>query len=502
LALFPWRKGGEDKKPDEGAGGGFDFSPEKARKFFDRAAGLHDATNFEFAMLLWLQGLRFEPTNMVATEGFFKSAGAFMNGGAKGPGRDTLKEFSGRSDLDRYLLALLEWSGHPIEAAYAVKALERASGLGLQEPSVWIAERALGAAMRDKKPRKEHFVTIMESLTKCEKFDLAVQAGEQAVRLDPSDARLASEVKNLSAESSIKRGGFDKTGEEGGFRANIRDAARQKAMEEGDRVVRTEEVLDRQIAEAAATHGASPMDKAASLRYVDLLMQRDVGEDRRTALEVLDDMWGKTQEFRFKERADGIRLRTMRARVEDLKAAAEAVDADPAARDEAKSRYDQGRKEFFVAQIKASQAAVAAYPTDLLRKFELGKLMFQVNKFEDAIALFQEAQGDAKNRAEVLRYLGLSFQRLGGFNDEAIGTLKEALSMHQDHNDSMGMALRYALMEALFERARDTKGASGLVDAEEAYKIASAITIKQINYRDVRTRRDELKTFIGQLKGP
>ena len=37
--------------------------------------------------------------------------------------------------------------------------------------------------------------------------------------------------------------------------------------------------------------------------------------------------------------------------------------------------------------------------------------------------------------------------------------------------------------------------------AEEAEKIASAILIKQFNYRDVRGRRDELKKLILELKG-
>lgn len=504
MALFPWKKSGDGDKGGSGSGGGsggggdsggFEFSPEKARRFFDRAQTLHDATNFAYAMQLWLQGLRFEPNNMGAIKGFFDSAGAFMNSkeGAKGPSKDTYKEFSGRSDLDKYLYSLLDWSGHPTEASYAVKAVERASELGLAEPAAWLGERALGAALRDKKPRKEYFVAIMNALAKAERYDLAVQAGQQAVNLDPTDARLAADVKNMSAESTMRRGGFDQAGQEGGFRANIRDAAKQKALEEGDRTVKTEEVLDRQIAGARADYETSPLDKPIALRLVDLLIQRDNPDDQQAALVVLDEMYRKTQEYRFRERADQLRLRQMRARLREVKAAAEAPSAGEAEKD----TYKQAFKELMVAQIRAGQLAVQNYPTDLVRKFELGKLLFEVRKYEDAIALFQEAQNDPKNRAEVLQYLGLSFQLMGGFNDEAIGTLRSAISMHQDGDDSRGMSLKYALMDALFARAKEQ---TALADAEEAYKIASAITIKQINYRDVRAKREEIKAFIAQHK--
>lgn len=503
MALFPWKKSGDGGKGGStpgAAGGGaeepeFVFSPEKAKRFFDKAQVLHEATNHAFAMHLWLQGLRFEPNNMAALKGFFDAAGAFMNSkeGAKGPSKDTYKEFGGRSDLDKYLYALLDWSAHPTEATYAIKAVERAGELGLAEPAAWLGERALGAAIRDKKPKKDHFVSIMNALAKAERYDLAVQAGQQAVNLDPTDARLAAEVKNMSAESTMRRGGFDQAGQEGGFRANLRDAAKQKALEEGDRAVKTEEVLDRQIAGARADHETSPLDKPLALRYVELLIQRDTPEDQQAALVVLDEMYRKTQEYRFRERADQIRLRQMRARLRELKALAEA----PGAGDADRETYKQAYKELKVGEIRAMQLAVQNYPTDLVRKFELGKLLFEVRKYEDAISLFQEAQNDPKNRAEVLQYLGLSFQLMGGYNDEAIGTLRSAISMHADGDDSRGMSLRYALMDALFTRAKEQ---TDLADAEEAYKIASAITIKQINYKDVRAKREEIKAFLAQHK--
>jgi tetratricopeptide (TPR) repeat protein len=481
--------GGGDKKT--GGKDGYEFNHEKAEKFFERAATLHEATNFEFAMTMWLGGLRQDPTSLRGLEGFFKSAGAFMNSGAKGPSKDTIKLFSGGGNIERYLLSLLEWSAHPTEAAYAVRAMQLASDLGLAEPAVWIATRALGAAEREKRPRKDYFLKIMEVLRRFEKFDLAIRAGEAALRVDPTDGRLSAELRNMSADSTMRRGGFDQTGAEGGFRANIRDIARQQELEEASRVSKTEEALNRLLVGARSEYEANKLDKPTINKYVDLLLERGQEEDEQTAIRVLDEAYRTTQEFRFKDRAEQLRLRVRRRGLAALKERAEA--GDPSARES----YKAAVREYLDAEIRLAEQQVAAYPTDLSRRFDLGQKFFKVGRYEEAIGQFQEAKNDVKNRANVLYYLGLSFQKIG-WNDEAIETLRQALSMHASPSDATGMELRYALMEALAARAEEQ---SSLPDAEEAYKIAASIAIEQINYKQIRARRDEVKQLAARLRG-
>ncbi len=296
LALFnPFKKRTEETTPqtanggagDKGSGGKavatggegpHDFDSNKAAKFFERAQTLHEATNFGYAMNMWIRGLRFDPIAMNGLEGFFKSAGSFFTENPKGEKEDvfksTVKDASGKTDVDKYLSALVQWSSHPFEPAYSIKAMELAAALGLGGPAIWIAERAVGAVARDKKPRKEHMVAAMKVFQKFDKFDLAVQTGEAAMRIDPLDGNLASDVKNLSAEWTTKRGGFDQTGEAGGFRSNMRDAAKQRQMEERDRVVTTDEVLDRIVAGARADSEAAPNDRPNAIKFIDALLRR------------------------------------------------------------------------------------------------------------------------------------------------------------------------------------------------------------------------------------
>lgn len=477
--------------PGASGAGGYEFSPDKAQKFFERAATLHEATNFEFAMIMWLGGLRQDPTSIRGLEGFFRSAGAFMNSGAKGPSKDTLKQFSEGKPIERYLNALLQWSAHPTEAAYGVRAMEMAADLGLPETSVWIAERAFGAADRDKRPRKDYYLKIMEVLHKFQKFDLAVRAGEAALRVDPTDARLAAELRNMSAESTMTRSGFDQTGQAGGFRANIRDSDAQRRLEEEQRLVKTDDTHARLIAQAKGDWDANRLDKPNIRRYVKLLMDRGNPEDETTAIAVLEEAARDTHEFSFRENAETIRLRQLRRGVMKARDEAEAGEAG------ARERLGTLAREFAERRLALAQAQVAAYPTDLYKKYELGKLFLEADRYEDAIAQFQEAKADLKNRARVLHQLGLSFSKIG-YADEAVETLRQALSMHATPDDATGLELRYALMESLASRA----GEQGvLADAEEAYKIAASISVQQINYKDIRTHRENIKQLVGKLKG-
>jgi hypothetical protein len=160
-------------------------------------------------MQCWLSGLRLDPASMRGLEQFFKSAAAFLSdNGTKGPSKDTMKMFGGRGGVDRYLQALLAWGMKPLDALLAVKAAEAASKLKMTEPTHWIGERALGAIANEKKPRKELFVKLIGVFANVGDFKLAVISGEAAVRLDPTDGKLAAEVRNLSAQATMSEGGL------------------------------------------------------------------------------------------------------------------------------------------------------------------------------------------------------------------------------------------------------------------------------------------------------
>ncbi len=489
MALFGKKKPGDEELQTEAEPGQpepMSFSPEKAQKFFERAKTVGETGNFEYAMQLWLGGLRLDASSMHGLEQFLNAAVNFKGK----PGKELLKTVDGRSDVDRYLKALLEWGLRVLEPTLAVRAVQAAAKLGLGEQTHFIGEQAIKLAHN--KPKKDLFVKLMEAFASVQAFDLAVQAGDAAVQMDPADGPLATRVKNMSASATIGRGGFDEAGAEGGFRRNIRDADRQRQLEEAERIVKTEETIDRLIAEAEAEYQRRPEDLPTIQTLAKRLLERGRPEDEDRAYRLLMKAFQDTKQFRLRQEAGRIRIRKARRTLASYRDRAQQNPDDP----QAQSTYQEAQKQFLNLEITELKASVENYPTDLSLKFELGKRYYELGNYDEAIGLLQEAKADARFRGHALALLGSAFRAMD-WNDEAIATYRQALENAPSLSEELRLDLRYGLMSSLGAKAEQEKDLSA---AEEAEKLASSIAIENFSYRDIRQRREDLKKLVLSLR--
>jgi len=494
LALFGKKKSGDDASETtstaSNATGG--YSPEKAAKFFEHARAMQDATQYEYAMQLWLRGLIQDPTSMSGLEGFLSAAAMFL--GSKGKvSKETKSAVSGRSDAEKYAAALLETGLRPGEGGPAVKATEMASKLDLGEQAYELGKRSLTFLAQDKKPTKDQHIKLMRALAGVGAFDLAAKAGDGAVRLDPGDGELSAEVRNMSAQAAMTKGGFDETGAEGGFRKNIRDADKQRLIEEQERVVKTEESKDRLVRIAEEAWRARPDDLPSINGYIKALRDRGAPEDMERALKVAMKAHEDTHQFRYRREAGEIKLRLARRKLEEYRQKAEANPEDAGAQ----KAFRDGQVQYVRMETDEYRAVVEAYPTDLGAKFELAKRLVMLRDYEPAIELLQEAKEDAKNRSAALALLGQAFQAID-WNDEAIATYRAALAKHSDENDEQGMELRYGLMCSLQAKAENDRDVAAATEAET---LASGIAIQSIGFKDIRQRREAIKNTLKELRG-
>lgn len=498
MAIFGWgKKGDGDKGPGDSDPGGpasngdksISFSPEKAEKFFSHARTVHETGNYSYAMQSWINGLRLDPSTMKGLEGFFGSASGFLRENSK-PDKDLIKSVSGKTDVDKYLLSLVEWGMRPEESSLAVRATELAANLGLREPARWIGERALNAVSRQK-PRKDQYVKLMEAFKKANAFDLAVRAGEVAYNMDKSDGELGGELRNMHAQATMTKGGFENPGQEGGFRANIRDAAKQKQLEDADKITKSAETVDLLLAQAEAEFAKRPEDLPTINVYTRQLIARGRPEDEQKAFTILMATFERTNQFRYRMEAGNIRLRQERRKLSALRQKAAAAANDAALQEELRAAHVSALE----AELEEQKIRAEAYPTDLQIKFEVGKLNFALGHYEDAVAMLQQAKDDPRNRASAMNLMAQSFVKIG-WNDEAIETFRQALDA-KDALPELMLEIRYGLMTAL-----QAKGGADrdLPSAEEADRIASSIAIQQIGYKDIRARREALKKLIADLK--
>lgn len=504
MSLFNKKKAEDGAEPtgEVAAGGSIAPTPEKATQFFDRAKTVHDTGSYEYAMTLWLNGLRHDPASKLGLDGFWASATAFVTSTVKPKlSRETVRSFTGKGPVEKYLDALLGWGVHQLDASLAVKALEQAAalhefdGVDMGESGNWLTMRALALITQDNKSARANkglYVKVMEACKVLGVYDLAVKAGELAVQIDPTDAELSNAVRNMSARATMSSGGYDKTGEQGGFRSNIRDAKKQQLMEDQDRIVKTEDVKDRLVRAAEEAYKERPDDMPGLDKYVKALLDRGRPEDEKLAMRLLVKAHEDTKQFRYRQRAGEIRLRQARRALSDYRARAEAGGSAEADR----QAYAQAQRKFLEMERDEYRLRVEQYPTDLTVKHELGKREFELGAYEEAVGLFQQSKDDPKLRSAAMNYLGQAFLQMDWI-DEAIDTYRAALEQHGAGNDPMTLELKYGLMRTLQAQADRERS---LELATEAEKIASSIAIQQLTYRDIKDRRDQLKKLVATLK--
>ena len=484
---------GKGKKGDDGAkAGGEDSSvansPEKAAKFFEHARTVQETGRYDYAMNLWLSGMAFSPHDMNALEAFCSAATSFASeNGKKGPSKETLKATNGKGPVYKYLSALLTWALKPGDVSNAVKAAEAASDAELPEPAYWIGEKALRVVQNGK---KDAAVRLMKAMQSIGAYDLATQAGEAAVRLDPGDGKLAHEVRNMSAEATMSRGGFEDQSQ-GGFRKNIRDAAKQRELADEDSISKSKDTIERLLERAKADLEARPDDIPAAKTYIKRLLERGTPEDEKLAYNVAMKAYKKHGQFSFRQQAGDIQMRVARRQIAAIRQKAEAGD------EKAKATLPQAEEKFRKLEMQEFAARVEAFPTDAGPKYELGKRYFEAGEYQQAIPLLQKSQGDGKYKARSLAMLGESFGKIG-MTDPAIDTLRQALASHTDDRDATGLQLRYALMDALVRKAEAENDGEAAVEAE---KLASGIAMQQFDYRDIQARYDAAKKLVKGLRG-
>jgi len=470
------------------------FSPKKAEAFFDRAETVHDSGNYEFAMQMWLSGLRFDPTNLDALKRFLRSAEVFtVENPKKGVSKETKNLIQSKGDVGKFISSLLEFGLKPIDTSNAIRVTEAASKLGLKEQTQMLGDHALKLAQNDKKPKKDMFVKLLDSFEEVEAFKLAAVAGENACQMDRTDGQLQVRVRNMLARSTMSSGGYDND-EAGGFKRNIRDADKQLELSQEDSASKTQSTKDQIVARTAAEYEKRSDDLATLTKYAQALVERGKSADELKAMTLYSKAYKETNQPRYRMLAGEIQLRKSRRQLEKYKDAAAASPNDSAIGE----KFEAAQKSYKKLQLSELQFQVENYPTDLGLKFKLGKIYYEDGLYKEAIEQFQIAQTDPKLKRDVLNLMAKSFVKLGGWEDAAIQTFEQAMGDRKDDSSDLGMELRYGLMDVLQIKATKDRD---LASAERADKLAAGIAIQNFSYRDVSERREQIKQLITELKG-
>ncbi len=483
-----WRKKAQPQPEAESAESNsrFETSEEdkkKARKWFTRARELGDKRQYDYAVEYYVNGLEFWPDAVEdALKPLHGCAVARKQSGGKKPGlKDSLKRsMSDKDEKQAFLNACWLFGHDPDNLSYLEGMVKTACQLDTVNAAMWAAgifKKALESNAKSTAKNCANFVKYVEEFgdraSDRDDHEIALAAFEFCIeamtiwrRRAPKDDKVEKAQRDMSTKLTILKGKYVK-GES--FQDSVRDTDKQKDLHDLERSVQSDDRVEDLIERAEAAYKNAPDDHRNLTHLVEILTRRDDEADEKKAIAHLVDAYKRTSAYRWKQRAEDIRIRQLTRKARNLA---------KAGNEEALKMHKAEQLKF---ELGVYKDRVAQYPTDLRLKFEYGVRLFNAGRYDDAIPFFQTARSDPKNRAACEMYLGRCFYRKT-FYSQAIETLSAAIEGQEFGGEEISKGLHYWL-----GRAQEDSG-----DAVNAKKTYGKILQMDYNYRDVRVRLEGL----------
>jgi tetratricopeptide (TPR) repeat protein len=443
---------------------------DKARTFFSRAQEIAQRDNFDYAISMYIEGLRLDPDNL--TQGHLPLRELALlrqsRNGKKASVIEKIKYSRGKDALEQMLNAEYLFAKDPDHLSYLQAMLKAAYTGGYTKTTQWLADLLFVATNASENPSVHAYVLLKDAYASIGQYEKAIVTCKRASELKPSDHELSDEFKRLSAELTVAKGKYD---QEGDFRKAIKDSETQRKLQASDSVVKSDDFREALIRDARAQHAKNPTLSQNIFNLANTLSQTETDEAENEAIELLEDAYSSSRDFSFRQRAGEIKINQLKRNLRKVRRAADS--AQQAA--DLLGRLNQ-------AQLDHWQEVVENYPTDLHAKYEYADRLLANKQYEQAIPLFQEAQRDPRRKILAMGKIGVCFF-LKGWTTDAMEIFQQAMNSYELKDDAIAKDLQYNL-GLCYEK---------LGDREKALEIYRKIAQIDFGYRDVSKRVDRLR---------
>lgn len=354
-------------------------------------------------------------------------------------------------------------NGDPANATALSVAADAAEAMDLCETAAFCLETLRQSRQADVKLLKR----LAELYGRMGEPDKAYGIFEQVFKLKPDDADAFKAMKDATANSAMKKGGW---GKDGSYRDKMKDQDQAKSLEQQDRVVKSEDAIDVQIAEIEAKLQQTPSNLAMARQLARLYRQRGNYDH---ALDIFLQVQKHTAgDPALEKEISDTQLKKKEAEIAAKEAALQQTpDNETLEQELAAAR--EARDQFVFDECKKR---VERYPNDLAFKYELGELLLQRGDVKGAIEQFQKARPHPQLRVKAHAYLGQCFMKQK-LLDMAVRQFTSALAEIPVMDETK--------MEVLYHLglAYEAKG-----DKEKASEVFQQIYEVDVAYRDVAKR--------------
>ncbi|MBP8604594.1 MAG: tetratricopeptide repeat protein [Phycisphaerae bacterium] len=456
----------------------YEANLEKARAFFERAEEVAATDNFDYAIDLYMEGLRLSPDALEDGHAPLRRLALIRQGkGGKKPSvLEKMKHLmKGKTPLEDMLNAEYLLAKDPDNLSYAESLLKAAVAGGYLRTAEWMAHIIFEANKASDKPSFDTYILLKNMYKQMQMYSNAVVACTLALQLKPNDSILRDELRDLSASMTMEKGKYGK-GQD--FRDSIRNRDAQERLHRQDNIVKDLDVKHQAVEQARRKIQQGQATVTNILELANALFELETPEGEEEALTLLDNAYAKSKDFTFMKRHGEFRIKKLKNHIRQLTTATEKEPQNQALQ----KQLQQAMHQLDEVELDHYRKCVDNYPTDLRMKYDYGRCLIKSQEFDRAIPLFQEAQKDPRLKAAAMDKMGLCFL-LKGWTEDAIEIFQKALDNCPNREGPLAKDITYNLA-----RAYESNG-----NSEEALKLYRKLALIDFSFKDVGQRIDNLR---------
>lgn len=295
---------------------------------------------------------------------------------------------------------------------------EAAMALEMHETASFALETLHESNPKDLKLMHElakHYYNVAESEKSLEMFN-------KIIELVPNDMLAIKGSKDASAQSSMKSGGWNEAKD---YRDLIKNKEEAVSLEQKGRVVRSEEMIDNQLAELSAQYEQDRKNIEVVRRIATLYEQKVDFPNAVQWFEYAASLSNNTDSSVVRKAAE-MRLKVTESQITEIQTWLDSVGETA----EGREKQIAALAELKVARahmlLDEARKRVEKNPTDLQLRFELGEQLFIAGKHKEAMPELQKARQSPNAKLRATNLLGQAFTELGML-DLAASLLKETV---------------------------------------------------------------------------
>ncbi len=453
----------------------------QAEQFFAKAGEIAKTRNYDYAIELYIEGLRRYPDALEKGHIPLHELGLSRrsNGGKKPSMMEKVKLARVKDPSEQFIVATYLFAKDPEHLPYAEVMLKAGVRAGHKRTAKWIADFIFDANNAAAKPSFNTYMLLKDAYESIGQMKKAVAACHRALEMKPEDDDLMREFQRISAELTVSLGKYD---EEGDFTKSIKNRKQQDELHARDGVVKSDDYQQSVINQARREFQNDPDMGKNIFNLASALSSTERDKEESEAIEILENAYNRQNDFSYKQKAGEIKLRQLRRHIRNLGAQ---LKKDPQ-NEENKKRLERITKQLNEAELGHFRLCAENYPTDAKLKFEYASRLVDSGRVDEAIPLFQEAQRDPRLKIRAMGKIGLCFFAKKWASD-AIDIFEQAIEAYEIKDDSLAKELRYNLARA-YEMTDK---------ADQALEIYRKIAQIDFAYKDVKDRIEKLRQSLG-----